>query len=97
DISCANVRTPSYFAPCEAAKVAAAGAKPYLSAGIACATPINSCSKRFSNSFCACTGDIWVPAATFALVEPICAELASVQADRIKAMQTYRRHIDSPH
>src|ERR1700722_16122403 len=94
DISCANVRTPSYFALCEAVKVAEVGAKPYLSAGIACATPINSCSKRFSNSFCACTGDIWVPAATFALIEPVCAEPTSVQPPRIKAVQTYRRRID---
>src|ERR1700722_5685640 len=93
DISCANVRTPSYFALCEAVKVAEVGAKPYLSAGIACATPINSCSKRFSNSSCACTGDIWVPAATFALIEPVCAEPESVQPPRIKAVQTYRRRI----
>src|SRR6185437_1504041 len=90
DISCANVRTPSYFAPC-VLKVVAAGAKPYFSAGIACATPINSCSKRFSNSSCACTGDIWVPAAIFAPFEPVCADPASAQPPKIKAVQKYRR------
>src|SRR6185437_11870375 len=93
DISCANVRTPSYFAPC-VLKVVAAGAKPYFSAGIACATPINSCSKRFSNSSCACTGDIWVPTATFTPIEPVCADPPSVQQPRTKAVQTYRRRID---